>query len=64
VRVFEADSVDDARRYTDGFPLTKAGFLAWIFVPLMAPSPLESLYRADVDVSEPYDRTGGLAAAR
>src|SRR5262245_7985284 len=55
--VFEVESVDEARRYTDDFPLTKAGFLEWIFVPLMAPLPLESLYRGDVDVDEPFDRT-------
>jgi hypothetical protein len=57
VIVFEVDSVADARRYTDDFPLTKAGFLEWFFVPVMAPLPLESLFRSDVDVAEPYDRT-------
>ena len=55
--VFEVDSVEDARRYTDDFPLTKAGLLEWVFVPLSAPLPVESLFRADVDVDEPYDRT-------
>ena len=57
--VFEVDSVEEARRYTDDFPLTKAGVLEWIFVPLMAPLPIEYLFRADVDVAEPYDRTAG-----
>lgn len=61
--VFEVDSVEQARRYTDDFPLTKAGLLEWIFVPLMAPLPLESLFRTDVDVDEPYDRTAGTAPA-
>src|SRR3954454_23379261 len=46
--VFDVDSVEDARRYTDDFPLTKAGLLAWVFVPLTAPLPVESLFRAEV----------------
>jgi hypothetical protein len=50
--VFEVDSVEEARRYTDDFPLTKAGLLEWEFVALMAPMPLESLFREDVDVAE------------
>jgi len=53
----KVDGVEEARRYTDDFPLTKAGFLDWEFVPLVAPLPIESLFRADVDVAEPYDRT-------
>ena len=55
--VFELDSVEEAKRYTDDFPLTKAGFLEWSFIPLMVPLPIESLFRPDVDVAEPYDRT-------
>ena len=39
--VFELDSVDDARRYTDDFPLTKAGFLEWFFIPLTVPLPIK-----------------------
>ena len=57
VIVFELDSVEHARRYTDDFPLTKAGFLEWFFIPLMIPLPIESLFRGEVDVSKPYDRT-------
>jgi hypothetical protein len=57
VIVFEVDTVEHARRYTDDFPLTKAGHLEWFFVPMMAPLPLESLFGPDVDVAEPYDRT-------
>jgi hypothetical protein len=57
VIVFELDSVEEAKRYTDDFPLTKAGFLEWFFIPLMIPVPVESLFRSDVDVAEPYDRT-------
>jgi len=55
--VFELDSVEDARRYTDDFPLTKAGFLEWFFIPLTIPLPVESLFRDEIDVGEPYDRT-------
>ena len=57
VIVFEVDAVEDARRYTDDFPLTRAGYLEWFFVPMMAPLPLESLFNPAVDVSEPYDRS-------
>ena len=64
VIVFELDSVEDARRFTDDFPLTKAGFLEWFFIPLMAPLPIESLFRRDVDVAEPYDRTTAAASNR
>ena len=62
--VFEVAGVDDARRYTDDFPLTKAGLIEWQFVPLTAPLPLETLFAGDVDVGEPYDRTAGVAAAQ
>ena len=54
--VFELDTVEDARRYTDDFPLSKAGFLEWFFIPLIAPLPIESLFRSEIDVNEPYDR--------
>jgi hypothetical protein len=55
--VFELPSVEEARRYTDDFPLSKAGYLEWFFIPLMVPLPLESLFAPSVDISEPYDRT-------
>ena len=55
--VFELDTVEDARRYTDDFPLSKAGFLEWFFIPLIAPLPIESLFRSEIDANEPYDRT-------
>jgi hypothetical protein len=61
--VFEVDSVARARRYTEDFPLTRAGLLEWVLVPLTAPLPLESLFRDDVDVDEPFDRTMPIAAA-
>lgn len=57
VIVFELDTVEQARRYTDDFPLSKAGFLEWFFIPLMAPLPIESLFRPEIDVEQPYDRT-------
>jgi hypothetical protein len=55
--VFEVESVDEARRYVADFPLSKAGYLEWQYLPLQAPLPLESLMDAGVDVGEPYDRT-------
>jgi len=61
VIVFELDSVADAQRYLADFPLTKAGYLEWICIPLMAPLPLESLFTPIVDVGEPYDRTPAAA---
>jgi hypothetical protein len=57
VIVFEVDAVEDARRYVDDFPLSKAGYLEWFYIPLQAPLPLEELMDASVDVAEPYDRT-------
>jgi len=55
--VFELPSVEEARRYTDDFPLSRAGYLEWSFLPLQAPLPLESVMAPTVDVAEPYDRT-------
>jgi hypothetical protein len=57
VIVFELESVDEARRYTDDFPLSKAGYLEWFFIPLTVPLPIESLFRPEIDVTEPLDRT-------
>ncbi|NJN59194.1 MAG: hypothetical protein HC879_17695 [Leptolyngbyaceae cyanobacterium SL_5_9] len=57
VIVFECDSVEEAKQYVDDFPLSKAGYLEWEFIPVTAPLPLESLFNASVDVAEPYDRT-------
>jgi len=57
VIVFEVDSVETARRYTEDFPLTKAGLIEWMFIPLQAPLPLEVLFDVGVDTKEPYDRT-------
>ena len=66
VIVFEVDTVETARRYTEDFPLTKAGLIEWIFIPLQAPLPLEVLFDVGVDTKEPYDRTisAPIAAAQ
>ena len=63
VVIFELDSVAEAKRYTDDFPLTKAGYLEWSFIPLQIPLPIESLFRETVDVAEPYDRTAAKVSA-
>ncbi|HZZ46009.1 MAG TPA: hypothetical protein VFE65_03895 [Pseudonocardia sp.] len=57
--VFELDSVEDARRYTDDFPLSRAGLIEWFIIPLTAPAPLEFLFRPEIDVAEPLVRTAG-----
>ena len=57
VIVFELPSVEEARRYIDDFPLSRAGLLEWSLVPLQAPLPIETLMAPTVDVAEPYDRT-------
>jgi hypothetical protein len=59
VIVFECESVAEARRYVDDFPLSKAGFLEWDFIALDAPLPLEFLFGEDVDIAPPFDRTKG-----
>ena len=55
--VFELDSVEDAKRYTDDFPLSKAGLLEWHFIAFDAPLPLEFLFDPTVDIAKPWDRT-------
>ena len=55
--VFELDSVDDAKKYVADFPMSKAGYLEWFYIPLQAPLPIESLMKDTIDVGEPYDRT-------
>jgi hypothetical protein len=62
VIVFECASVDECKRYTDDFPLTKAGLVEWMFLPLQVPLPIEALFRDNVDIREPYDRTMKPAA--
>lgn len=55
--VFELGSVEDAKRYTDDFPLSRAGLLEWQFLAFDAPLPLEFLFDSAVDVATPWDRT-------
>jgi len=57
VIVFECESLEACKRYTDDFPLTKAGLLEWFFIPVQVPLPIETLFREDVDTKEPFDRT-------
>lgn len=57
VIVFELASVEEAKRYIDDFPLTKAGLLEWHFIALDAPLPLEYLFDPSVDLAKPWDRT-------
>ncbi len=64
VIVFEVDNVETAKRYTDDFPLTKAGFIEWFFIPVQVPLPIEVLFDAKVDVNEPYDRTTAAGVGR
>lgn len=62
VIMFECSGVDEAKRYVDDFPLTKAGLIEWDFIALgPAPLPLEFLFEASVDVAEPLDRTAKAA---
>src|SRR6266498_4352572 len=52
VIVFECSSVEECQRYTNDFPLTKAGLIEWFFLPLQAPLPLETLFKDSVDTGE------------
>jgi hypothetical protein len=61
VIIFELPSVSAAKAYTDDFPLSKAGFLEWFFIPLQIPLPIETLFRKDVDLNQPYDRTTNVS---
>ena len=57
VIVFELPSVAAAKVYIDDFPLSKAGLLEWDFIPLQVPLPIETLFRSDIDINPPFDRT-------
>ncbi|HEY4048112.1 MAG TPA: hypothetical protein VGM27_14720 [Acidobacteriaceae bacterium] len=57
VIIFEVPDVETAKAYTDDFPLSKAGFLDWNFIALQIPLPIETLFRAEIDLIPPYDRT-------
>jgi hypothetical protein len=62
VIVFECDSVEAAKAYD--FPLSKAGLLEWLYIPVSASLPLEYLFDRRVDVGEPFDRTKPTLSAR
>ncbi|MEP7037941.1 MAG: hypothetical protein ABI891_06330 [Acidobacteriota bacterium] len=57
VIVFECENVDEAKRYVADFPMSKAGYLEWDFIPVGVPLPIESLFKESVDIDEPFDRT-------
>jgi hypothetical protein len=42
--VFEVEDVATAQAYVADFPMTKAGWLEWFYIPLMAPVMLESQF--------------------
>jgi hypothetical protein len=63
VIVFEVPDVETARRYTDDFPLSKAGMLEWNFIALQVPLPIEALFRQEIDVQPPFDRTTAVFSA-
>jgi hypothetical protein len=48
VIVFECGTVDEVEDYLAAFPLSKAGFLDWEFLPLIAPLPFEVLFDAEI----------------
>ena len=59
-----ADTVADARRYVDDFPLSKAGFLEWDLIAVGAPLPLEYVFDSAIDIGEPYDRTRNTVSSQ
>jgi muconolactone delta-isomerase len=66
VVVFEVESVEEARAYVADFPMTKAGYLEWTYVPLMAPVMLESQFAAAAleRASLPADRPAAAGGGR
>ena len=65
VIVFEVESVAEARAYVADFSMTKAGYLEWFYIALMAPVMLESQFSdAALDqASLPPDRPSAVTAA-
>jgi len=60
VIVFELDSLEQAKKYIEDFPLSKAGLLERHYIALDAPLPLEFLFDSSVDVATPWDRTSKI----
>jgi hypothetical protein len=48
VIVFECGTVDEVKEHVAAFPLSKAGFLEWDFLPLIAPFPFEVLFDTSI----------------
>lgn len=44
VIIFEVKDVAEAQAYVANFPMTRAGYLDWTYIPLMAPVMLESQF--------------------
>lgn len=63
--VLEVQSVAEAQAYVADFPMTKAGYLEWFYIPLMAPVMLESQFsEASLEqASLPPDRPVTAGAA-
>ena len=63
--VFEVQSVAEAQAYVADFPMTKAGYLEWFYIPLMAPVMLESQFsEASLEAASlPPDRPVTVGAA-
>jgi len=60
--VFEVDTLEDAKAYVADFPMTRAGYLEWFYIPLMAPVMLESQFSevAGKRAALPADRPAAL----
>jgi hypothetical protein len=63
VIIFELPTVEAAKAYTDDFPLSKAGLLEWEFIALQIPLPIETLFRSEIDITPPLDRTSRIEEA-
>jgi hypothetical protein len=66
VIVFEVESIEEAQAYVADFPLTKAGYLEWSYIALMAPVMLESQFDAVAlgRAGMPSDRPAALSEER
>ena len=64
VIVFEVANVAEAQCYLNAFPMTKAGYIEWFCLPVIAPLPLESMFNgASLDrVAMPASEMEGAAS--
>ncbi|HWL87131.1 MAG TPA: hypothetical protein VNO21_15105 [Polyangiaceae bacterium] len=44
VIVLEVENVEAAKRILHDFPMTKAGFIEWFYLPVTVPFPLEAMF--------------------